>query len=348
MPYGPPLPIHNVFQSKKEVLDHWRRLTCTMEAINVPKPIGGTENLDILYAPGHGWRYVVSLATPDDARALCGLSDEFVRNHEALFPEYKDVAHRRWCEYLGLHADAAKRRQEVASTTSRSALQASQFVFHALCAAGGCMLKCEAVPNATTSGGAMGSASNLAGFGTPPRRLRKQLSTSSTGSGASASGSAAEKQPLVVGYVHFTMEDGTSPDAPRKSKRLKRKRGESTEEYTKVSHLLVTKAHRGNGIGQLLLTAVMHRVCRLDPSFSREIFLTVVKRNERAVRLYQGLGLRMDGLNITYLSKDTSLPVEWYQMIMKCESLREEASEGDLAQNGVARGDDLSSDASGS
>ncbi|CAE8581704.1 unnamed protein product [Polarella glacialis] len=112
------------------------------------------------------------------------------------------------------------------------------------------------------------------------------------------------------------MEEGEVVGAPRTSKRLKRKRGESSE-YVKVNHLLVTRAHRDEGLGVLLLTAVLHRVKCLDPDYAREIFLTVVQKNAQAVGLYQRLGLKVIGQNTTHLAKgksDKSRPIVWYQM----------------------------------
>merc|ERR1711915_107562 len=83
------------------------------------------------------------------------------------------------------------------------------------------------------------------------------------------------------------------------------------------THLVVTRAHRGKGLGALLLTAVLHRVSCLDPSYARDFFLTVIQRNKWAVDLYQNLNLRTIGENTTYLGKDASArsrPVVWYQM----------------------------------
>lgn len=72
-----------------------------------------------------------------------------------------------------------------------------------------------------------------------------------------------------------------------------------------------------------MLTAMLHRVSYLDPSYAREIFLTVIKRNQRAVELYQNLSLRTVGENTTYLGKDAAAkfrPIVWYQMGLRREN----------------------------
>jgi len=306
--YGPPWLWSGYFSSKQEVIDHWWALIRLGEDFAGPMSLTSPSSLDLVYSPGTGFKYVVGLATPEDNETLAGLGDEFVRDHSELFAKdkmHQGVEHQTWARYLGFHASPSGTFQMVGKKTTVQT--ASRFNFHALCN-GGCVLKCRAELEA------------------PQRRIVRRQS--STGSNSSAAGKPPH--PGVVGYISFTMEEGTSSSAPRSSKRLKRKRGESTGEYTKVNHLLVTRAHRDKGLALLLLTAVLHRVKCLDPSYAREIFLTVIKRNDRAVALYQGMGLKIIGQNTTHLAKvraDKSRPIVWYQMCLNLESDEDEASQ---------------------
>lgn len=278
-------------------------------------------NLELEYGVGTGWRYVVGLATPDDNRALSSLGKEFVTNHRAMFASekgYLEVDEKTWSSYLGFRAGAgtAGCQQIVADS------KATRLNFHSLCHSG-CTLKCEVIkiPEEHLDR-------------RPPRRIiRRQSSTGSNGSNTSTkSCMQSSERREIVGYVSFTMEEGTLPNSPRCSKRLKRKRGESTGEYTKVNQLFVTSAYRGIGLGTLLLTAVLHVVKSLDPGYAQELFLTVIKRNEHAVALYQQMGLEIIGQNITHLAKargDKSRPITWYQM---CLNLEPPDSQGDHSE----------------
>jgi len=299
-------------------MDHWWALLRLGEDFAGPMSLTSPSSLDLVYAPGTGFKYIVGLATPEDNEQLAALGDEFVREHSELFAKdkmHQGVEHKTWARYLGFHASTSGSFQMVGKKSTGQT--ASRFNFHALCH-GGCVLKCQAELEA------------------PQRRIvRRQSSTGSNGSTASH----VHPQPGVVGYVSFTMEEGTALGAPRTSKRLKRKRGESTGEYTKVNHLLVTRAHRAKGLAVLLLTAVLHRVKCLDPSYAREIFLTVIKRNLRAVDLYQGMGLNVIGQNTTHLAKvrgDKSRPIVWYQMCLNLDKDEDEASHKIPRQDAVS------------
>lgn len=194
-------------------------------------------------------------------------------------------------------------------------------------------------PPGTPAAAGAGAAPAPAAAGPQPAppELRRNPPRGGAGGGRAAAGAEPGE---IVGYVHFTMEESPEAKQQRCSKRLKRKRGESTGEYTKVSHLVVTRGHGRLGLGKLLLTAVMHRVCRIDPSYARELFLTVIERNTVAVRLYQGLGLRVVGKNITHVGKDLRRPVMWYQMNLE----RTEAGDG----GGDAEDEDMSTTAASS
>jgi len=275
-------------------------------------------NLELEYAVGTSSRYVVGLATPEDNRALSSLGKEFVMNHRAMFAGEKgflEVDEKTWSSYLGFRAGSGTAGCQQIVADSKSA----KLNFHSLCHSG-CTLKCEVIK----------TSEEHPDRGTSRRIIQRQSSTGSNGSNTSTKSSMqSNEQREIVGYVSFTMEEGTLPGSPRCSKRLKRKRGESTTEYTKVNHLLVTNAYRGIGLGTLLLTAVLHVVKSLDPGYARELFLTVIKRNEHAVALYQQMGLEIIGQNITYLAKvrgDKSRPITWYQM---CLNLEPPDSQGD-------------------
>eukprot|EP00746_Dinoflagellata_sp_MGD_P164762 gnl/MRDRNA2_/MRDRNA2_93605_c0_seq1.p1 gnl/MRDRNA2_/MRDRNA2_93605_c0~~gnl/MRDRNA2_/MRDRNA2_93605_c0_seq1.p1 ORF type:complete len:301 (-),score=56.24 gnl/MRDRNA2_/MRDRNA2_93605_c0_seq1:16-918(-) len=121
---------------------------------------------------------------------------------------------------------------------------------------------------------------------------------------------------VVAGFLHFALADNNR-DEQRSSKRLKRRRGEDTGEYVKVSHLLVSKDYRGRGVGALLLASMMHRVNLCDQDYLSEVFLTVIKRNEPAVALYKSLGFEIVGTNEEFLGKGDKRKVEWCQMQIK-------------------------------
>lgn len=310
-------PIGWRFTSKEEVFLHWNALMGNRRHSDGPLHVGG-EELDIHYDTSGGERYVVSLATLADCDAICDLSELFVRTHSDLFThEYGGVDHETWCSYLGLAPDLESRREAIEQTVRENLAQVSRFNFHALCHTG-CMLKCEYAgtrPSGSEDAGGDGTSSSLAEC-----REWSSSSNATADSGGGTSDVVVDDRgpPRVVGYVHFSMEEGTAAEAPRSSKRLKRKRGENTGEYTKVSHLIVAPGHQGRGLGALLLAAVLHRVSRLDPGYAREIFLTVIERNMPAVQLYERLGLSVIGKNVTYLlgkgEQGRSRPVTWYQM----------------------------------
>lgn len=133
---------------------------------------------------------------------------------------------------------------------------------------------------------------------------------------------------VVAGFLHFSLGDN-SLEEQRSSKRLKRRRGEDTGEYVKVSHLLVSKDCRGRGLGTLLLASMMHRVHLCDPDYLSEVFLTVIKRNEPAIALYKSLGFEIVGTNEEFLGKGRKKKVEWYQM-----QIREKLNHG---LNGITK-----------
>jgi len=302
------------FTSKEEVFLHWSALMGNQRQSSGPLHVGG-EELDLFYHAPNGERYVVSLATLADCDAICDLSELFVRTHSDYFQrEYGGVDHETWCSYLGLAPDLASRREAIEQTVKDNLAQVSRFNFHALCHSG-CMLKCEYAGVRPSGGEDAGDAASSS----VECRESSSSSNATADSGSGTSDAADDRgPPRVVGYVHFSLEEGTAPDAPRTSKRLKRKRGEHTGEYIKVSHLIVSPGHQGRGLGALLLAAVLHRVSRLDPGYAREIFLTVIERNTPAVQLYERLGLSIIGTNVTYLlgrgETGESRPVTWYQM----------------------------------
>mmetsp|Transcript_76880 Transcript_76880/g.200308 ORF Transcript_76880/g.200308 Transcript_76880/m.200308 type:complete len:385 (-) Transcript_76880:99-1253(-) len=318
-----------VYHSREEVAAHWFQMLRDGEK-GVRHASG--EDVDVMYNTGNGWRYRVTLADPEDSKALCALSEEFVRTHSALFArEYKSVDHKTWCQYLGLHADMGKRAQVTRDSTSKHVGQASRYNFHAVYASG-CTLKCEAMrcdPKAEVARGRAGAVGSRAGA---HATLDSEVAAWDKGSGA---------QPeALAGFVHFSMEEpptGGASGAARSSKRLKRKRGECTGEYTKVNHLMVTQPHRGCGLGGLLLMAVLHRVLLLDPPFARELFLTVIQKNEHAVGLYKRLGMSVLGTNTTFLGpgkdrSDKSRPIVWYQMGLNLESFRKGSEQAEAPQ----------------
>mmetsp|Transcript_64682 Transcript_64682/g.140903 ORF Transcript_64682/g.140903 Transcript_64682/m.140903 type:complete len:327 (-) Transcript_64682:105-1085(-) len=272
--------------SKQQVLGFWQGLLRReLEELGPETPT--SSDLNLVYMPRSDQQYVVSLATPTDAENLVGLGEEFVRTHANYFQaEHGQVKHETWCRYLGLNADLGQRRQAVIEMAHRGLLRAGRINLHAR-AVGGCILKCEYRKVDATQ-----CSRSLDGHGRRNRSLDFE----------------------TVGYVSFSLEEGNSHDGPRTSKRLKRKRGEITLEYTKVSHLLVAEPHRDRGLGALMLAAVLHRVQCLDPSYAREVFLTVIERNTAAVKLYENLGFRVIGKNATFLGKGKSRPITWLQM----------------------------------
>mmetsp|Transcript_132309 Transcript_132309/g.382520 ORF Transcript_132309/g.382520 Transcript_132309/m.382520 type:complete len:337 (-) Transcript_132309:61-1071(-) len=276
-----------VFVSKAEVKAHWSRMLCGSSEGLPRSATGLSRDVKIAYLPGNGWRYTISLARPSDAGDLTRLSDEFVQTHKALFSaEYGDVDLEAWRRYLGLPSEAARSQAHAVANASNPPGQTARLNIHAF-KDGGCVLKCEAVRE--------------------------------TGSGPHSPRAEAAAPSQTVGYVHFTLEEGGAHDGgQRTSMRLKRKRGEHTGEYTKVNHLIVAAAHRGVGLGQALLAAMLECVRCLEPAYGHELFLTAMQRNEEAVRLYEHLGLRVFGENVTHLTRsgagDHSRPVVWYQI----------------------------------
>lgn len=297
------------FHSREEVLAHWSTLLGRTK-----KPAFSQQDLDMVLTLHPQQKYVVSLATLADCKALCALGDEFSKTHSSLYQEeYPDVDHRSWCRYLGITPDKTERHQVMEQTVRENLAQASRFNSQCLCHSG-CILKCEFFATALTNG-RHATSERESDFAHRPGAY---VSSSSSSNAIPSVSMDAATTSEVVGYIQFSMEEGTAPEAARFSKRLKRKRGECTGEYTKVSHLVVTQAHRKRGIGALLLAAALHRVQRLDPGYAREIFLTVVGRNEAAVGLYQRLGFSVIGRNVTFLlrsgERGRHRPIEWYQM----------------------------------
>jgi ribosomal protein S18 acetylase RimI-like enzyme len=208
-----------------------------------------------------------------------------------------------------------KREQVVADAAAKNLGQASRFNFHAVYS-NGCTLKCVARRYDVATNGARGRGASV-GSGAGAHGVGAAQATS----WEKGAGSQPDK---LVGFVSFSMEEGEKSGEPRRSKRLKRKKGES-DEYTKVNHLLITDEHRGSGLGALLLLSVLRLVLSLDPNYARELFLTVIKKNDHAVRLYERLSLTKIGENTTYVAKeksDKTKPVVWYQMGLKLEHFR--------------------------
>lgn len=310
------------FNSREEILAHWGVLRGGS---------GSSIELDLVLELHPMHRYIVSLATLADCNALCELGDEFVHTHTALFDEYCDVDQGSWCRYLGLTADVQARHQSVEQTVRENLQQVSLFSSPTLCH-GGCILKCE--------------------YDGPLRTVLRESATPLRGSNSRAHTSPERGKSKLVGYVQFSLEEGAPSDAPRFSKRLKRKRGECTGEYTKISHLVVTHAHQKRGLGALLLAGVLQRVQRLDPGYARELFLTVVGRNAAAVGLYQRLGFSVIGRNVTHLLRNGECgrqrPIEWYQMgIERSEPDAEAAASTPPVRRASARGTSAAKDATG-
>lgn len=278
------------FSSKEEVTERFYAL---LQIPGEEKLIPRSTSTEIVFAPGRGWRYVVTQAKPEDADGLGALGEEFVRTQSALFREYQGTDHRTWCQYLGFPGDPVKRREVLAAKGHRPVSWQQ-----------GLTLTCRAFREEGADRAAASSDST--------QRGRSKL--------ARHGSFASRRSDGLVGFVHFSIEDAlVKHGIARVSKRLKRKRGESTGEYTKVRHLLVTEPFRDEGLGLLLLTAVLQRVWQEEPSYTREIFLTVLTRNEPAVKLYKRLGLQILGENTTHIAKDLSRPVAWYQMGLERE-----------------------------
>eukprot|EP00929_Paragymnodinium_shiwhaense_P120502 TRINITY_DN92467_c0_g1_i1.p1 TRINITY_DN92467_c0_g1~~TRINITY_DN92467_c0_g1_i1.p1 ORF type:complete len:377 (+),score=61.91 TRINITY_DN92467_c0_g1_i1:92-1222(+) len=331
------------FDSKQKVLEYWRDLV-REEGSSASPPVD--QPLTLRISPNV--RYVVSPATPSDAQGLAELAEDFVRSQRSLFAEqYRDVAHKTWCEYLGVYSDVQKRQQYLTDGARNLADRSRNSRFSMAWCNTGWTLKCE---QQLTLGRCASAGSKDAGIVSPnslesttasepsvSRRLLREdsaMSTLSTASGMSLQssrssrgkpGGAAAKTSAgsslsssqLVGYIHFSLQEGTPAGPARCSKRLKRKRGECTGEYIKVHQLLVGNSHRGEGLGALLLTAALAKVRRHDPAYAREMFLTVIEKNINAVGLYQRLGFRVMGKNNTHLGKVKSLPVSWLQMILE-------------------------------
>ncbi|CAK0788213.1 unnamed protein product [Prorocentrum cordatum] len=64
-----------VYHSREEVAAHWFQMLRDGEK-GVRHASG--EDVDVMYNTGNGWRSV-TLADPEDSKALCALSEEFVR-----------------------------------------------------------------------------------------------------------------------------------------------------------------------------------------------------------------------------------------------------------------------------
>eukprot|EP00933_Yihiella_yeosuensis_P044259 TRINITY_DN39367_c0_g1_i1.p1 TRINITY_DN39367_c0_g1~~TRINITY_DN39367_c0_g1_i1.p1 ORF type:complete len:387 (+),score=50.97 TRINITY_DN39367_c0_g1_i1:110-1270(+) len=305
-----------IFASKSEIFDHWQALHQLTEDACSNAIVTNTDDLSLGYTPGTGWKYSVVGAVPTDNDDLSSLCEEFVKGHIELFEKekaYRDVDFNAWCDYLGFSETISKHTKRVSNKKRMD----PRFDLRELCQKG-CILKCIAEVDDTDSQADETFQQN--GSGTTKidsrRLIRRQ---SSTGSNVSqSSGPGLDAQAGVVGYINFTLEDcGTDVATRRSSKRLKRKRGESTGEYIKVNHLLVTGSHRSEGLGLLLLASVLHRVKCMQPRFAQELFLTVVQKNAVAVSLYERMGLFIAGQNTTYLAKaasDKSRPIVWYQM----------------------------------
>eukprot|EP00747_Dinoflagellata_sp_TGD_P183675 gnl/TRDRNA2_/TRDRNA2_38721_c0_seq1.p1 gnl/TRDRNA2_/TRDRNA2_38721_c0~~gnl/TRDRNA2_/TRDRNA2_38721_c0_seq1.p1 ORF type:complete len:339 (+),score=41.88 gnl/TRDRNA2_/TRDRNA2_38721_c0_seq1:122-1138(+) len=305
----PEHPKTRLFHSQAEIVGYWHQLMASRDGKDIPTGLPtrfGADELDLIFVPegDPSHEYVATLATPDDFPAISALGDEFVRTHSALFAdEYRGVDHETWCHYLGLHSDAALRKQVFLECAQRncSSLSRTNTLGMSLCQSG-CTLKL--VCHSTSAASARASTAARARQSAAPL-------PSARGKGH---GSESTSHQRVVGYVHFSMEEGTPANAPRSSKRLKRKRGEQTGEYIKVSHLIITKAYRGRGLGAFMLVAMLHRVFHIDRAYTREVFLTVIERNTYATGLYQRLGLGVLGRNTTFLGKGRTRPVSWCQM----------------------------------
>mmetsp|Transcript_8806 Transcript_8806/g.19571 ORF Transcript_8806/g.19571 Transcript_8806/m.19571 type:complete len:321 (+) Transcript_8806:70-1032(+) len=122
--------------------------------------------------------------------------------------------------------------------------------------------------------------------------------------------SKGEAMPDIVGYLHFKLEE---LKGERCSKRLRRQRGQSTGEYVKVTHIVVAPEYRRAGLAKLMLLAMACMLLEHRAVHVSEIFLTVAKRNEAAVRLYQSLGFTVIGENETKPAQAVK-PIEWLQM----------------------------------
>jgi len=289
-----------LYTSREQVAAQWKRMIKNGEEGLTKEFNGGLpRDFNVVYMPGNNWRYVISLAKAPDAAQLSALSDEFVSHHIGLFPhEYQAVDYKVWSRYLGFPTAATKGMHLAVQNVSRN--QAARLSVHTF-RNGGCVLKCEAEALSDTEAAS-------------PDHHADHCCNSKG----------------IVGYVHFTFEEGGSEDGMRHSKRLKRKRGEGTGEYVKVGHLVVTQHHSGSGIGPMLMTAMMQCVRLVEPSFTKEVFLTAMEKNGRAIRLYQQLGLQIIGQNTTHLGmedrRDFSRPVVWYQLGLSREELAEDSS----------------------
>lgn len=302
------------FRSRHELTSHWYDLLRGTAAAPAGMVGGLPVDYSVNFAPGNGWKYTVSLARPKDCPDIVELSQEFVRSHVELFPPaYTSVAQDDWGAYMGFQDEVAMGFPAAAAAVARHARLATRLTPHAFeeC---GCLLKVEAKEEA------------------PPRPEGRPLVAAKVATAAVASRNGAaskESSPVVsrqsgvVGYVKFDLKQGRDGEqsGPRRSTRLRVQRGENFDEYIKVSHLVVANAHCHSGVGCALLVAMLQCVHRLDPAYVREIFLTAMQKNQRAVSFYKRLGMKVEGENTTCLAGDPGLPAVWYQMLLKQEDI---------------------------
>lgn len=233
---------------------------------------------------GRAHTFLVTLAEHCDIKQLLELEEEFVGDHKELYrgeKQYKDIKHGDWCTHVGLSSDDSVRENIIQNIVRKNQIQAKQ--------------------------------SAHLGVNGPQSFLR-------AGCTLKCEKLLAHNKRHLAGFLHFTLAENT-PDLTRSSKRLKRRRGEDTGEYVKVTHLLVSKDYRGRGVGSLLLASMMHRVSLCDPDYVSEVFLTVTKKNEPAVSLYKSLGFEIIGAYEKSLGKDEKKKLEWYQMQMKAKTV---------------------------
>lgn len=104
-------------------------------------------------------------------------------------------------------------------------------------------------------------------------------------------------EPEVVGYVYFKLKSGNSSSSSEKMKSS----GDAEPAVSKVvvSHLKVAQQHQGNSCAKLLLSGVLKFVENLQteghavmaaPARIRELQLSVIAANQKAIALYRRLG----------------------------------------------------------